>query len=86
MQRMFRKIMEISGMNDKVLHLIAGFVIAAGSSLFCLPWACFSIAAGAGLAKEVYDYFTGGVSDWYDLMATIAGAMLFVGVYYLFFN
>lgn len=70
---------------DKVLHLIAGFVIALLSYAFfmCIiptfPWWCLLIgaltSALASVGKElVYDKWMGkGVFNWKDLWAGLIG-------------
>jgi hypothetical protein len=75
----FQKIIRFTGLNDKVLHLIAGFLIATASLIFFRdPWVCFGIAMTAGLAKEIYDLYHDGVADWMDWFATIGGGLVFV--------
>lgn len=62
---------------DKLLHFIAGLIIAA----FCvitLKWGAWSILPVAiiGAAKEAFDHYTGGKWDWWDLAATVIGGLV----------
>lgn len=64
-------------MNDKLMHLLAGVAI---SLLF--GWlahdalAGFTVALVAGVAKEAYDYFGHGTSDFNDFIATAQGGAI----------
>lgn len=63
---------------DKLLHFFAGIAITALVALLCptIATAAFFFGFAAGVAKEVYDYFTDGLFDWYDLVVTAAGALI----------
>lgn len=77
--KIFERILAFTGINDKVMHAIAGFLIATASLIvFSDPWIYFGIAMTAGLAKEMYDLYHDGHADWLDWMATIGGALVFV--------
>jgi len=52
---------------DKLLHIIASYIIARIDP---------ALAVFAGIAKEVYDFFGGGVADVYDLVADALGILL----------
>ncbi|WP_027406148.1 hypothetical protein [Anaerovibrio sp. RM50] len=71
-------------MNDKMKHMIAGFIIAL---LFgCLlndPFGGFLISLVAGLAKEIWDYFGHGVSELEDFLATAQGGAIGCVILYL---
>ena len=65
-------------MNDKLKHLIAGFVVAVPFTLV------FGIGSGIlasvviGIGKEIYDYFhpESHTADPVDAVATILGGIL----------
>ena len=62
---------------DKVLHLIAGAVIAGALSLVFDPLVGFAAGVFAGAAKEIRDKFTAGATaDWLDFVATAGGAAI----------
>lgn len=63
---------------DKVLHLLAGFVITTIIGLL-FGHVVYGLIAGfvAAVGKEVYDYKVNGVYDFFDMFATLLGA--FVG-------
>jgi H+/Cl- antiporter ClcA len=63
----------VTKLSDKILHLLAGFVIA---TVFQFSWIAVIIAVlFFGIGKEVYDVVKGGNFDWRDLGCTIFGGM-----------
>lgn len=67
-------------MNDKLLHAIAGGLIAA----FFMPvvgvtWAALLVVL-AGVGKEVFDYFRHGKPDVLDALATFVGGGFVIGL------
>ena len=60
---------------DKIIHFIVCFVLAAFTTLITnsiiIGW---SSAFIAGIAKELYDRYSYGVFDIYDLIADVLGA------------
>lgn len=68
-------------LNDKVLHLIAGLLIAhASSAIGCNDAQAISNAVIIGALKELADTRKpGGFFDWQDLAATAIGGSL-VGI------
>lgn len=67
-------------MTDKLLHFIAGAVIAFPAAMFLGEVWGVLIAAGAGVLKEMRDEWAYGGFDWRDLMATWAGALVGVAL------
>ena len=61
--------------NDKVLHFIAGFVIAILVAYFTQPIIGFALAAIAGASKEMWDYYNGGCPDPADFIVTVIGGV-----------
>ena len=61
--------------NDKVKHLTAGAIIAAGFGIALTPLAGLALGIAAGVGKEVWDSFGNGTPDVWDAVATIAGAL-----------
>lgn len=61
--------------NDKILHMIAGFFLAVVFGFIYSPWVGAIVATLAGIAKEIYDYFHGGVSEWDDFAVTMQGGL-----------
>jgi len=61
---------------DKLLHFIAGLVIAAFAALVLGMKACFIPALFAGLLKEFFDLWTTDKWDWGDIVATLAGGLV----------
>ena len=62
---------------DKILHIIAGAVIAAALSLVLTPVMGFFAGVIAGAAKEIRDRYTeGATEDWMDFGATAGGAVI----------
>ena len=58
--------MEIVGF-DKLLHVLVSYLLALIDP---------GLAVAAGLGKEVYDFFGGGVADAFDLLADAVGILL----------
>lgn len=67
---------------DKVLHVIAGFMVAMIASIFFKDWAMqFGMALLAGGAKEFYDnwkYNAQGKQPFIDWGCTILGGIIWV--------
>ena len=61
---------------DKKLHLIAGFLIAAIAGVIFTPACGLALATAAGVAKEAYDYFDYGLFDAQDMLFTWGGGVL----------
>lgn len=64
--------------SDKLLHFIAGAMIASFFALV-VPYTarvCVLFAAVAGIAKEVFDQYRYKGWDWLDLTYTIAGGLI----------
>lgn len=62
--------------HDKALHLIAGVIVFAAGNGFH-PYLGLALAAGVGLAKELWDWHgKRGTPDGLDLLATAAGGAL----------
>jgi hypothetical protein len=60
--------MPIPGL-DKLLHIGVSYLLALVDP---------GLAIVAGLGKEIYDFFGGGVADAYDLVANAVGILLAV--------
>ncbi len=63
---------------DKLLHFIAGTLIAAFFALV-IPYTagiCVLFAAIAGVAKEAFDQYRYKGWDWLDLAYTMAGGFI----------
>lgn len=60
---------------DKLLHFIAGLIIAAFFALVAPSWKWGAIVSAlvAGVAKEVFDYCTTKQVDYKDALATLIG-------------
>lgn len=61
---------------DKLLHFIAGLVIAA---FFCITLGmkvCIVPAIAAGIIKEFFDGWTSEQMDWWDFVATVSGGLV----------
>ncbi len=68
---------------DKVLHFAAGLII--GISALFLPWYLSAAAVIiAGIGKEIKDQIVYGGFDIYDLLFTIAGGVVSVGLIEVF--
>lgn len=85
--RALKKIMDFLGsiQADKLLHLIAGMLIAGVVGIIpCFANYAFIVAVIAGVAKEVYDEFSYGGWDSFDLLYTaIGGAVMQIFVWVL---
>lgn len=71
-------------MTDKLLHYIAGFLIAGIISLGTGDLV-YGLIAGvtAGFFKEIIDYFRYGGGDFFDFFATALGAVSIIPVWEL---
>lgn len=77
---------------DKLMHFICGLIISAIAMLGYLKIdynykkaMTVGILAGttAGIAKEVFDYYTGGTVEFLDLFSSVSGSLVVpVLVYY----
>ena len=66
-------------MNDKILHLLFGFIIAWRLIDINAHWIiALVVVILFGVTKEVYDYKSYGLFDWRDLVATISGAIILI--------
>lgn len=64
-------------MNDKILHLLFGFIIAWRLIDINIHWIiALVVVILFGVAKEVYDYKSYGLFDYKDMLATIIGGAL----------
>lgn len=54
---------------DKILHIVVSYLLARIDP---------ALALAAGLGKEIYDFFGGGVADAMDLVADGLGVLLAV--------
>lgn len=63
---------------DKLLHFVAGLIIAAFFALVVPSWRWGAIISAlvAGVAKEVFDYYTKKQVDYKDALATIIGGVV----------
>lgn len=61
--------------DDKKLHMTCGFCIALFVGVYS-PKLGLMAGMAAGIAKEIYDYFSYGVFDKMDMLATWAGAAI----------
>lgn len=70
---------------DKLLHFIAGMIIAGVVGIIpCFANYALIVAVIAGVAKEVYDEFSYGGWDSFDLLYTaIGGAVMQLFVWVL---
>jgi hypothetical protein len=65
-------------MNDKVLHFIVGFILSISGVIYT-PLIILGFIFAFG--KEWYDGYTGrGVVEINDIVATLLGAILAVGI------
>jgi hypothetical protein len=77
---MYQKLITwLSSNSDKVWHFTGGMIICLVCSVFLPAWMAFSLAAVAGVAKEIRDEISYGGFDWIDLAATVAGGALVFG-------
>lgn len=58
--------MEITGL-DKILHIAVSYLLALVDP---------ALAVAAGLGKEIFDLFGGGVAEVLDLVADAVGILL----------
>ena len=64
-------------MNDKILHLLFGFIIAWRLIDINANWIiALAVVILFGAAKEVYDYKSYGQFDYKDMIATISGGII----------
>ena len=64
-------------MNDKILHLLFGFIIAWRLIDINANWIiALAVVILFGVAKEVYDYKSYGQFDYKDMIATISGGII----------
>lgn len=63
---------------DKMLHFIAGMLIAAIVAVLVPRFApiAMTVAVVAGFAKELRDEIAYGGFDWKDLLATVLGGVV----------
>lgn len=63
---------------DKLLHFIAGLIIAAFFAIVLPKWAewCIVPVIFAGVFKEFFDKWTTQEWDWWDFVATCAGGLI----------
>lgn len=64
---------------DKLLHALAGIVIAALTYPFGILYAVICLFVVA-IGKEVYDHFFGGTVDIYDIVATVWAGVVMLGI------
>jgi len=68
---------------DKLLHLLAGAIIA-GMVVIALPlYIALAAAVLAGAVKEAVDYFGHGTPEWMDFICTSLGGLFVVAVMFL---
>ena len=58
---------------DKLLHFIAGLIIAAFFNVSLGMLVCIIPALFAGFIKEFFDLWTTDQWDWWDFVATVSG-------------
>ena len=64
-------------MNDKILHLLFGFIIAWRLIDINIHWIiALVVVILFGVVKEVYDYKSYGLFDYKDMIATISGGII----------
>lgn len=70
---------------DKFAHFIAGFLISTIAVFWTLAYTPnkevasivgFTAGTVAGISKEVYDYYTGGTVENFDLLSATTGASI----------
>lgn len=61
---------------DKIIHFIAGFVIALVSSLIFGDEVGIIAGCLSAIAKEGYDYYDYGKFDFFDMFVTMLGAVI----------
>lgn len=64
--------------HDKLLHLLAGVLVAAFFALIvpCSAGWCVVFAIFAGVAKEIIDQYRYNGWDWADLAYTVGGGLI----------
>lgn len=60
---------------DKLLHFVAGFSVALVFSALFGPVIGTCAGVSAGILKEIYDEIAYGGADFWDMAATVAGAL-----------
>lgn len=68
---------------DKLLHFIAGAVIAGIAAIVWPLWLALTMAILAGAGKEAIDYLRHGKPELMDFIFTAVGAVYVVIVIYL---
>ena len=63
-------------MNDKMIHMMAGLVIALLFGWLYDPLIGLAASVVAGIAKEVWDYCGHGTPDFGDVLATAEGGVI----------
>ena len=64
-------------MNDKLLHSVAGLLLALFfGDFYGSPAVGFLFAVVTGAAKEIWDYFGHGTSEFGDFLATVQGGLI----------
>ena len=64
-------------MNDKILHLLFGFIIAWRLIDINIHWIiALVVVILFAVAKEIYDYKSYGLFDYKDMIATISGGII----------
>lgn len=61
---------------DKVLHMIGGFIIGAVITYIVGGAIGFLVGFGVALAKELYDKYNDGTVDYFDMFFTLLSAVL----------
>ena len=61
---------------DKLLHFLAGLIIAAFFAIIFGMKVCLIPVIIAGFAKEFFDKLTTSTWEWWDLVATCLGGLL----------
>ena len=62
-------------LKDKGCHFLVGLLLAFGLAFIIGGLAAFGIAIVAGVAKEGYDQYKYRGADFFDLFATVLGAV-----------
>ena len=63
---------------DYICHFLAGFIIALIVTLIFTPLVGVIVGSAVAVGKELYDYKSYGVFDFWDLFFTLCG--VFAGV------
>lgn len=61
---------------DKLLHFLAGLIIASFFAIIFGMKICLLPVIIAGFAKEFFDKWVTGTWEWWDLVATCLGGLL----------